>query len=104
MFNEIKVEEDSIKRVEHLKNIAIKLLPNSGMGSKVDRSCDTFLHQFNGKSHKFKFLGMKVLLFLFVSYYMYYNGVEVWYHKMENHKQYRIMSVTYHKEIKQCVV
>ena len=99
-MDEIEVNRSAIKRGEQIKYLGINLTNNTSVAGDVDRCCDFFLLQFNGMYHKFKFLHMNILQFLFISYCMSLYGIEMCYDKLECQQQLEIMSVTYHKAIK----
>ena len=66
----------------------------------VDRVMKSFLGQFNGLYHRFNFLDLTILVFLFQSYCMSFYGVEMWYDKVCSSSSYNRAAVTYHKAIK----
>ena len=76
-------------------------MDNSSKTSGIDRLCDPFLRQINGMYHKFKFLDIKILHFLFISYCISLYGIEMCCDVLESQKQYKSISVTCHKAIKQ---
>ena len=100
-MDEIEVTGSRIKRVEQINYVGKVLSDNSSIAGDVDSCCDSLLRQFNGLYHKFKFLDMNILHFLFISCCMSLYGIEMWYDKLKSQKQYKRISVTYHRAIKQ---
>ena len=82
MKDEIEVEWCAIKRVVQIMYLEIILINNSSKASDVDRSYDTFLLQFNGVHHKFKFSDINNQCFLFLSYCISLFEFQMWYDKL----------------------
>lgn len=80
--------------------MGVKITSDGSTSSDVDRFCSSFLAQFNSMFHKFNFMGLDTLKFLFVYFCSSFYGVESWYDFMEKHSSFKNISISYHKSLK----
>ena len=88
-----------LTRVTKCTYLGITLSEDFSNDADINRATNSFLRQFNGLYHKFRFLNLDVLSFLFKSYCTSFYGMETWYHNLKSRSLYGI-GVTYHKAVK----
>ena len=87
---------ESIKETKYLGTI---LSSDFKIHKDVDRSCFSFLKQFNAVFHKFSFLNRDVKAFLVQSYCMSFYGSDLWF-DYKNKRVFHGFAVAYHKALK----
>ena len=95
----IMIKGITFENIKETKYLGAILSSDFKIHKDVDRSCFSFLKQFNAVFHKFSFLSRDVIAFLVQSYCMSLYGCDLWY-DYKNIRVFHGFAVAYHKALK----
>ena len=98
--NHILLKGVVLQRVHQCKYLGVILSETLNLALDIKRMNSQFLKQFFGMYRKFSFNNWAVLGFLFQSYCTSFYGSNLWYDKKYSQREFRALSVSYHKCIK----
>ena len=96
----IYIEGNEVKSTSEFKYLGVIINSNGTISSDVERMCFSFLAQFNAMYHKFNFMTLDSLRFLFFSFCCSFYGVESWFTQLQKPNSFKKLSVAYHKAVK----
>ena len=99
----IRVENEVVFNSTECKYLGMILNSNSKIDSDVIRCNFSFLKQFNGIYHKFKFLNLNILIPLIKTFCTSFYGSELWLYDENFHNRINKISISYHKAVKAIV-
>ena len=85
--------------IDETKYLGAILSSDFKLDHDINRSCFSFLKQYNAVFHRFSFLDKNILSFLIHSHCMSFYGVETWF-DYRNKNIFRGIGVAYHKAVK----
>ena len=96
----VKIEESILEEVGCIKYLGYILDDRLTDIRDCDRALDSFLKQFNGMFHKFYFMNLDVLTYLFRTYTTSFYACELWCGNYNRERLMKKISVGYHKAAK----
>ena len=100
LHSNIFLNNECLKIVSEYKYLGIIFTDNLCWSNDFFRCSHTFVKQFNSIYHKFSYVDINVMSFLFEAHCTSFYGMEIWPNLKNTNKEFGTLAITYHNAMK----